>query len=168
MPVHPTGTVSHSTGLSHQEPFLIEFLSCIISCPRPAHAPVLGRTNPEHCYSDGARCYEPSLPNLHDKPFMVFIFLLCICHSDFTEDTQAVRTQEQPKPKVCPLLLIFLTFQSSRRALGCLKPIFLLTNNVVTFYVCARGEQISNLSETLRKGWVLAFCPQILPFLHDF
>jgi len=33
--------------------------------------------------------YEPSLPSPHDKPLMVFICLLSICHSDFIEDTPA-------------------------------------------------------------------------------
>lgn len=33
--------------------------------------------------------YEPSLTSPHDKPFMVFICLLYICHSDLIEDTQA-------------------------------------------------------------------------------
>ena len=105
--------------------------------------------------------YEPSLPSPHDKPFMVFICLLYICHSGFIEVTRYGPRSNPPivcciwfwtrslqvhvpKPKILAFIIaFFLTFQSSRRALGCLKPTFLIKSHVVTFYACARGEQIS-------------------------
>lgn len=48
--------------------------------------------------------HEPSLPGLPDRPFLGFIFLLSICHSDFTEDAPAAaRHRPRNNPPVCEL-----------------------------------------------------------------
>lgn len=63
--------------------------------------------------------YEPPLPSPHDKPFMVFICLLHICHSDFIEDTQAAMRYG---PRSNPPAVCCTRFWTKRLQIHVLKP----------------------------------------------
>lgn len=141
---------------------------------------------------------EPFPPTLRANPFIIlFICLLYICLSDFVQDTQATtcygpravrqlctapdfeqRLQihvPKKKKKKKAFIIDFLTFQSSERALGCVKPTFLIKSPVVTFDACASGEQSfrpflkpGNVGLIKQRGWILPLSPEKLSFFHDF
>lgn len=67
-------TPLRSPGLSHQGPSLLSFSFASYH----AHTPILGRTNPEHCYPDDARCFLVCMINHSWFLFASFIFAIQI------------------------------------------------------------------------------------------
>lgn len=92
----------------------------------------------------------------------------------FWAETANTRAKDQKKKKKA-FIIDFLTLQSSERALGCVKPTFLIKSPVVTFDACASGEQSfrpflkpCNVGLIKQRGWILPLSPEKLSFFHDF
>lgn len=128
------------------------------------------------------------------------LFLPYICHSDSIADTQAatccwLRAGLQELPASCMMHLSlnketakirakakkkkknhwFFNFPKLWRALGCLKPTFLIKSLVVALETRASREQsfrplleLCNLGLIKQQGWILPLCPPKLSIFHKF